>query len=149
MSLFSRFSWHCLYGWKTYRFSLKEVSMCIMIRTTYNINSKIVTRCFQTAVLEKTLESPMGTNDIKPINPKGNQLNIHLRDWCLSWSSSILATWCEELTHWKRPGCWERLRAGGEGGNSGWDGWMASLTQWTWVWANSRRQRRTGKPGTL
>ena len=49
----------------------------------------------------------------------------------------------------KRPWCWERLKAGGEGDNRGWDGWMTSLTQWTWVWANSRRQWMTGKPGVL
>ena len=53
------------------------------------------------------------------------------------------------MTHWKRPWCWERLRAGGEGGYRGWDDWMASPTQWTWVWANSRRWWRTGKPGVL
>ena len=47
--------------------------------------------------------------------------------------SFTLATWCKEPTHWKRPWCWERLRAGGEGSNRGWDGWMASSTQWTWV----------------
>ena len=49
-----------------------------------------------------------------------------------SWNSNSLATWCEELTHLKRPCCWERLRAGGEGESKGWDGWMASPTQWTW-----------------
>ena len=49
----------------------------------------------------------------------------------------FLATWCEELTHWKRPWCWERLKVGGEGDSRGWDDWMASLTQWTWVWVNS------------
>ena len=54
-----------------------------------------------------------------------------------SWSSNILATWCEELTHWKRPWCWERLKAGGEMDNKGWDDWMALLTQRTWVWASS------------
>ena len=64
-------------------------------------------------------------------------LNIHWKDWCWSWSSNTLATYSEELTHWKRPWCWERLREWGEGGNRGWDGWMASPTQWTWVWANS------------
>ena len=53
--------------------------------------------------------------------------------------SFTLATWCKEPTHWKRPWCWERLRAGGEGSNRGWDGWMASPTQWPWVWANSGR----------
>ena len=60
--------------------------------------------------------------------------------------ANTLVTWCEELTHWKRPWCWERWRAGGKGGNRGWDGWMASPTQWTRVWVNSRRQWRTGKP---
>ena len=51
------------------------------------------------------------------------------KDWCWSWSSNTLATWCKEPTHWKRPWCWERLKAGGERGDRGWDGWMASLTQ--------------------
>ena len=58
-------------------------------------------------------------------------------------------TWCNEPIHWKRPWCWERLRAGGEGGHKGWVVWMASPTQSTWVWANSGRQRRTRKPGVL
>ena len=59
--------------------------------------------------------------------------NIHWKDWCWSWSSNTLAAWCKELTHWKRPGCWERLKAGGEGDDRGWDDWMASLILWTWV----------------
>ena len=67
----------------------------------------------------------------------------------LSWSSNTLATWCEELTHWKRPWCWERLRAGGEGDDRGWDGWMALLTQWTWVWVDSGSWWWTGRPGVL
>ena len=72
---------------------------------------------------------------------------IHWMGWC--WNSNTLATWCEEPTHWKRPWCWERLKAGGEGDDSGWDVWMVSPTQWTWVWADSRRWWRTGKPGAL
>ena len=76
-------------------------------------------------------------------------LNIHWKDWCWSWCSNTLATWCEELTHWKRSWCWERLKPGGEGADRGWDGWMASPTQWTWVWANSGRWWRIGKPGVL
>ena len=56
----------------------------------------------------------------------------------LQLKSNTLATWCEELTPWNRSWCWERLKAGGEGDDRGWDGWMASLTQWTWVWARSR-----------
>ena len=59
------------------------------------------------------------------------------------------ATWYEELTHWKRPWCWERLKAQVRGNDRGWDGWMASLTQWTWVWASSRTWWWTGKPGVL
>ena len=58
-------------------------------------------------------------------------LNIHWKDWCWSWNSNTLATWCEELTPWKRPWCWGRLKVGGEGDDRGWDGWMASLTRWT------------------
>ena len=53
------------------------------------------------------------------------------------------------MTHWKRPWCWEGLRSGGEEGGRREDGWMASLTQWAWVRANSARQQRTGKPGVL
>ena len=62
---------------------------------------------------------------------------------------STLATWCEELSQLKRPWCWERLRAGGEGDNRGWDGWMASPTQWTWVWVKSRSCWWIGRPGVL
>ena len=58
-------------------------------------------------------------------------LNIHWKDWCWSWNSNTLATWCKELIPWKRPWCWERLKSGGEGNDRGWDGWMASLTRWT------------------
>ena len=58
-------------------------------------------------------------------------------------------TWFEELTHWKRPWCWERLRSGGEGNDRGWDGWMASPTQWTWVRVNSGSWWWTGRPGVL
>ena len=71
-------------------------------------------------------------------------LDIHWKDWPWSWSSNALATWQEELTHLKRPWCWERLKAGEEGDDRGWDDWMASLTQWTWVWASSRNWWWTG-----
>ena len=78
-------------------------------------------------VLEKTLESPLDSKEIKPFNTKSN----------LSWiftgrtdaEANTLATWCKEKTHWKRPWCWERLKAGGEGGIKGWDGLIPSLTQ--------------------
>ena len=66
-----------------------------------------------------------------------------------SWNSSALATWCKELTHWKRPWCWERLKAGREGDDRGWNGWMASPTWWAWVWVGSRCWWWTGNPGVL
>ena len=81
---------------------------------------------------------------LKEISPE-----YSLEDWCWSWNSNTLATWCEELTHLKRPWCWERLKAGGEGNDIGWEGWVASLTQWTWVWVNSGSWWCTGRPGVL
>ena len=90
--------------------------------------------CFWTAVLEKTLEHPVDCKEIQPVHLKGYQSRIFNG----RTDSNTLATWCKELAHWKRPWCWERLKAGGEGDNRGWDGWMASLTQWTWLWLNSR-----------
>ena len=76
-------------------------------------------------------------------------LGVHWKDWCWSWNSNTLATWCEELTHLKRPWCWERLRAGGEGDDRRWDSWMASPTQWTWVWVDSGSWWWTGRPGVV
>ena len=75
--------------------------------------------CFWTVVLEKILESPLDW-EIKPVNPKGNfVLNIHWKDWCWRWNSNTLAIWYKELTHCKRPWCWERLKAGGKGDDRG------------------------------
>ena len=78
---------------------------------------------------------------LKEISPE-----YSLEGLMLKLKLHYFATWWEELTHWKRPWCWERLRAGGEGDDRGWDGWMASLT---WARANSGRLWRTGKPGVL
>ena len=75
-------------------------------------------------------------------------VNIHWKDWCWNGNSNNLATWCEELMHWKRPWCWERLNVG-EGDNRGWDDWMASPTWWTWVWASSGSWWWTRKPRVL
>ena len=103
--------------------------------------------CFWIVMLEKTLESPLDCKQVQPVHPK--VLNIHWKDRRWSWNFNTLATWCQEITHLKRPWCWERLRAGGEGDNRGWDDWMASLTQWTWVWVNSGSWWWTGRPGML
>ena len=92
--------------------------------------------CFRTVTLETHLRVPWtaqrsNQSILKEISPE-----YSLEDWCWSWSSNTLATWCEELTHWKRSWCLERSKAGAEGNNRGWDGRMASLTRWTWIWAS-------------
>ena len=76
-------------------------------------------------------------------------LNIQWMDWCWSWNSNTLATWSKELTHFKRPWYWERLKVGGEEDDRGWDGWMPSPTLWTWVWVSSRSTWWTEKPDVL
>ena len=81
-------------------------------------------------------------------SPRRSVLNVYWKDWCWSWNTNTLATWWEELTNLKRPWCWERLGAG-EGDDRGWDGWMASSTQWTWVWVDSGSWWWTGRPGVL
>ena len=102
-----------------------------------------VTRLFQCIVgLRATVPIAWSWN-VKSV------LNIHWKDWCWSWHSNTLAIWCEVLTHWKRPWCWEGLKAGGEGDDREWDGWMASLTHWMWVWVNSGNWWWTGRPGVL
>ena len=106
--------------------------------------------CFWTVGLEKTLESPLDCKEIQPVHPKGDQSWVFIGGiWCWSWNSNTLATWCGELTHWKRPWCWEGLGAGGEGDDRGWDDWMASPTRWAWVWVNSGSWWWTGRPGVL
>ena len=103
--------------------------------------------CFCTVVL-KTLESPLDSK-IKPVNPQGNQA------WICTGRNGAEA---EALILWPpdaksrligKDWCWERLRAGGEGDDRGWDGWMASQIEWTWVWVNSGSWRWTGRPGVL
>ena len=93
--------------------------------------------CFWSVVLDKTLENPMDCKEIKPVNPKGNQ------SWILvgrtDAEAEVPILWppdAKKLAYLKRPWCWERLKAG-EGNYRRWDGWMASLTLCTWVWASS------------
>ena len=76
-------------------------------------------------------------------------LGVHWKDWRWNWNSNTLATWCKELTHLKRPWCWERLKVGEEGDDRGWDGCMASPTWGTWAWVNSGSWWWTGRPGML
>ena len=103
--------------------------------------------CFWTVVLEKTLESPLDCKEIKPVNPKGNQSWIFMGR--TDNEAEALLAWWEELTYWKGPWRWGKLKVGGEGDDKGWDSWMESLTWWTWVWASSGSWWWTGKPGVL
>ena len=106
--------------------------------------------CFWTVVLEKALESPLDSKEIQPVRPKGNQ------SWIFTGRSDAEAEtpilWPPDAKNWliwKRPWCWEWLKARGEGDDRGWDGWVVSLTQWTWVWVNSKSWWWTGKPDVL
>ena len=81
---------------------------------------------------------------LKEINPE-----YSLQGLVPSQNYNTLATWWEELTHWNRPWGWERLKAGGKGDDRGWDGWMASPTQWIWVWVSSGSWWWIGNPGVL
>ena len=107
--------------------------------------------CFWTVVLEKTLESPLDWNEIKPVNPKGNQSWIFIGRTDAEAEAPIL--WSPDvknyLTLWKKPWFWPKFKAGGKGDDRGLDGWMASPTQWTWVWTNSGRQWRTEELGVV
>ena len=105
--------------------------------------------CFWTVVLEKILESPLGCTETKPVNPKGNQSWIFIERTDAEAETPIL--WPPDAKNQltRRPWFWERLKAGGEGDDRGWDGWMASLTWWARVWASSRSWWWTGKPGVL
>ena len=106
--------------------------------------------CFWTVGLEKTLESPLDCKEIKSVHPKGNQSWIFIGRTDAEAETPIL--WPPDLKNWligKDPGCWEGLKAGGEADNIGWDGWMASLTRWTWVWTSSGSWWWTWEPGVL
>ena len=98
---------------------------------------------------EDSWESIRLQGDPASLSLKKSVLNIHWKDWCWNWNSNTLAPWCVELTHLKRPWFWERLKAGGEGDDRVWDGWMASPTRWTWVWVSFRSWWWTGRPGVL
>ena len=105
--------------------------------------------CFWTVVLEKTLESPLDCKEIQPVHSEGDQ------PWDFFGRNDAKAEtpvlWPPHAKSWLigKDWCWEGLGAGGEGNDRGWDGWMASLTQWSWVWVNSRSWWWTGRPGVL
>ena len=104
--------------------------------------------CFWIVVLEKTLESPLDCKEIQPVYPKGSPSWIFIGRTDVEAEIPILRP-PDAKNHLKRSWCWERLKVGGEGDDRGWDGWMASLTGWTWVWVSSGSWLWTGKPGVL
>ena len=95
--------------------------------------------CFWTVVLEKTLESPLDCKRSNQSILKETSPEYSLEELMLKLKLQYFGHWWEKLTHWKRPWCWEGLKAGGEGDNKGWDGWMVSPTWWTWVWTSFGR----------
>ena len=104
--------------------------------------------CFLTVVLEKTLQSPLDCKDIKPVNPKGNQPSIFIE----RTDAKVPILWPPYAKSWltrKDPDARKDWRQEEKGTTIEWDGWMASPTQWRWVWAGSRRWWRTEKPGML
>ena len=105
--------------------------------------------CFWTVVLEKTLESPLDCKEIQPVHSEGDQPWGFFGRNEAETETPVL--WPPHAKSWLigKDWCWEGLGAGGEGDNRGWDGWMASMTQWTWVWVNSRSWWWTGRPGVL
>ena len=130
---------------QSFGFSSSHVRMW---KLDYNESWVLKNWCFWTVVLEKTLESPLDCKEIQPVHPKENQSWIFIgKTDAEAETPNILATCCEELTHLKRLWGREWLKVGGEGDDRGWDGWMASPTQWTWVWASSEGWWWIGKPG--
>ena len=106
--------------------------------------------CTRPVMLEKTLESPLDSKEIKPVQPKGNQSWIFIGRTDAEAEAPILSPpkWKEPIL-WKTPWCWERLNLGGEGDDRGWDGWMKSPIQQIWTWANSGRDRTAEGQGGL
>ena len=134
---------------QTYGFSSSHVWMWEL---DYNESWASKHWCFWTAVLEKTLESPLDCKEIQKVHPKKKKsvLSVHWKDWCWSRSFNTLATWCEELTdslektlmlgkiEGKRGREWQRMRC------------LDGITNsWTWVWASSGSWWWTGNPGML
>ena len=103
--------------------------------------------CFWSVVLEKTLESPLDCKEIQLLHSEGDQPWDFFGRTDAKAETPVL--WPPHAKSWKRFWCWEGLRAGGEGDNRGWDGWMASPILWTWVWVNSGSWWWTGRPGVL
>ena len=107
---------------------------------THFLSFKSLLKCY---VPERPSQEPPLFSVSHPVH----DFNITVLVCVSDAEAPALTTWCEELIHWKRPWCWEGLRAGRGGDNRGWGGWMASPTQWIWVWVYSGSWWWTGRPG--
>ena len=133
---------------QSYGFSSSHVWIWELDLKNKNKNWAPKNWCFWTVVLEKTLESPLDSKEIRPVNPKGNQ------PWLFPGRTDpeALILWPSDAKSWligKDRDAGKDWGQEEKGNDRGWDSWMASVTQWTWIWANSRRWWRTGKPGML
>ena len=148
---------HCLLQschYRTPKEEQKQVCICPVVTGGKSwdrgLNTEIKIR--QTSLLFIILgdiKQPLDCREIQPVHSEGDQPWVFFGGNDATAETSTLATSCKELTHWKRLWCWEGLGAGGEEDDRGWDGWMASLTWWTWVWVNSGSWWWTGRPGVL
>ena len=105
--------------------------------------------CFWTAVLRKTLESPLDCEEIQPVHPKGDQPWVFIGRIDVEAETQYFGHLMWRADSFEKTLIWEGLRAGGEGNDRGWDGWMISPTQWTWVWVGSRSWCWTGRASVL
>ena len=123
--------------------------LCTSINNSFLINMVYSILCFWTVVLEKTLESPLDCKEIQPVYSEGDQPWVFFGRNDAKAETPVL--WPPHAKSWLigKDWCWEGFGAGGEGDDRGWDGWMASLTRWTWVWVNSWSWWWTGRPGVL
>ena len=123
---------------------MRSFNTCFPVSSLFQLEWVLKNWCFCTVVLE----SPLDCRENKPVNPKGNKPWIFIGRTDAEAEAPIL--WPPDAKNWligKRPWCWKRLKAGEE--DRGWDGWMASLTRWTRVWASSGSWWWTGKPDML
>ena len=147
--------WAAVYGVAQSRTRLNRLSSSSSNAYMYGCESWTIKKalknwCFWTVVSEKTLESLLDCKEIQPVNPKGNQSCIFIGRTVVEAENPIL--WPPDAKSWligKDPDAGKELKAGGEGDDRGWDGWMTSLTWWMWVWASSESWWWTGKTGAL
>ena len=124
--LFHKTKFMC--NWMTKMKFSKKYAFILVLKRKLSVEELMLLNC---GVGEDSWESFGLQGDQTSPSLRRSVLSVHWKDWCGSWNSNTLASWCEELTPWNRPWCWERLNVGEEGDDTGWDGWMASLTWWT------------------